>query len=62
MLPILQMKKLRLREVIDDLLEVTQLRVGKLDSLLLGSMLLTTSARFLPNRRGIVIQAATSLA
>ena len=61
MLPILQMK-LRLREVIDDLLEVTQLRVGKLDSLLPASMLLTTSARFLPNRREIVIQAATSLA
>ena len=55
------MKKLRLREVIDDLLEVTQLRVGKLDSLLPDSMLLTTSARSLPNRRGIVIQAATSL-
>lgn len=55
------MKKLRLREVIDDLLEVTQLRVGKLDSLFPDSMLLTTSARSLPNRRGIVIQAATSL-
>ena len=46
------MRKLRLREVIRDLPEVTQLGVGKPDSLLPDPVLLTTSPRFLPNRRG----------